>query len=503
MSVRVCVLLLAIAWPGIAAWSQEPPAASDAATESSAVERELAAREAEDQASNTIADAIAVDPTADDDAIRDRIARLVDVIAAHRGFESVDVEVESGIVFLDGVVPTDQQRNFVGEIARNVEGVVYVDNGLSVEQVSPWSLEPAWAELAHLGGDAVRVLPFLLAGAAILAISLLIGLLLRRFASAVLGSRRYAPIVRNLLANLVLLAAVLVGLFLALRVTGLTRLALSVLGGTGLFGLVVGIAFRDIFENFLASLLISTNRPFTIGDLIEIGEHRGFVQSVTTRGTLLMTAEGDHIHVPNSVVYKATLRNLTSNPNRRFTFAVGIDYEDNPVEALQAIRDAVRSVDVVRDDPPPVVIVEELGASTVNIRGYYWVDVRRDSELKARSQVIRAVKVYLEAAGLTMPDEQREVIFPKGVPVAMQDHLPHSGSSGDDAVPPNGSAIGVGRNERILSEEIGDNGCEVDDDLSTEEDTIRRQAAQSSVPVGPSLVSEGDDPADDRNEAII
>ncbi len=66
----------------------------------------------------------------------------------------------------------------------------------------------------------------------------------------------------------------LLGLFLVLRMTGLTRLAMTVLGGTGLFGLVIGIDFRDIAENFLARILLSMNNPFRYGDLIEVGGHQ-------------------------------------------------------------------------------------------------------------------------------------------------------------------------------------------------------------------------------------
>ena len=72
-----------------------------------------------------------------------------------------------------------------------------------------------------------------------------------------------------------------------LSVAGLTRLAATVLGGTGVVGLVVGIAFRDMAENFLASVLISIKRPFRIDDLIEVQGKKGFVQSVDYTGNAL------------------------------------------------------------------------------------------------------------------------------------------------------------------------------------------------------------------------
>ena len=451
------------------------------AAEATAVEQEQTARQAEEAAANEIADQIAVDPAVGDDQIADRIRSLLDVMQRRRGFVGVEVTVSEGVVFLDGEAPSDRQRNFAGEIARNVDGVVHVVNDMTVAETSPYSLQPAWEELRSLGGETVRLLPFLAAALVLLLTFAVLAWLVRRAASLLFERQRYAPILRQVLANLVALPILLIGVFLALRVSGLTRLALSVLGGTGLFGLVVGIAFRDIFENFLASLLISTNRPFTIGDLIVVDGHKGFVQAVTTRGTLLMTFDGNHIHVPNSVIYKATLVNLTSNPNMRLEAVVGIDYEDEPSAAQAAILDELTTIDTVLADPAPMVLVEELGASTVNLRCYFWVDAVTNSQLKVRSRVIRQMKRRLEADGFTMPDEQREIIFPRGVPVAMRDKL-------DADRPP--------RQERPS---VAADACEAEGGSQSEQSVVRQQAAAARVPTsGDTLV---DERADDEAAA--
>ena len=464
---RFAVAVLAIVAVSffVTATAAQPPEA-----EPSGVEQEQTARETEAAAENEVAEQIEVDPVAEDGEIESRISSLLRVLAEHRGFDEIEVEVEEGVVFLDGEVPSERQRNFAGEIARNVDGVVHVDNNLTVAEVSAWSLRPALAELESLGSDAVRFLPFLLAGSLLIAASFLIAGLARKAARRIFARSDRATILTEVFANLVSVPILLLGLFLALRVSGLTRLALSVLGGTGLFGLVVGIAFRDIFENFLASLLISTNRPFTIGDLVEVESHKGLVQAVTTRGTLLMTLDGDHVHIPNSVVYKAILRNLTSNPNRRLEFAVGIDYEDDPAGAQNAVLRAIEDCDVVLSDPPAFVVVEELGASTVNLRAYFWTNIRENNLLKVRSRVIRLVKQRLEAEGFTMPDEQREVIFPRGVPVlteAAADASVRPRSSGSDRpseAPPDGMENAEGN-------------------MESEEQSLRKQAAAARIPV--------------------
>jgi small-conductance mechanosensitive channel len=231
-------------------------------------------------------------------------------------------------------------------------------------------------------------------------------------------------------ANALAVFVLILGVYLVLRVSGLTRLAITVLGGTGLFGLVVGIAFRDIAENYLASILISVRRPFQIGDLIQVAEHWGIVQAVTTRGTLMITFEGNHIHIPNSIIYKSIVNNYTANPNLRLEFTIGIGYDDAIPLAQEVGVRVLREHPAVLADPEPLVLVEELATSTVVLKLLFWVDVREHSMFKVRSAVIRLVKRAFQDAGISLPDEAREIIFPRGVPVRMLSPEPHGGRNG-------------------------------------------------------------------------
>jgi small-conductance mechanosensitive channel len=210
-----------------------------------------------------------------------------------------------------------------------------------------------------------------------------------------------------------------VGLYLVFQVAGLTNVALTVLGGTGLLGLVLGIAFRDITENFLASIFLSLQNPYHSGDLVEIDGITGFVQALTTRATILMTPQGNHVQIPNATVYKSNIHNYTSNPNRREEFTVGIGYDDAISDAQEVARNVLAEHPAVLEEPEPLVLVESLGNATVNLRIFFWLDGSRHSWLKVKSSVIRLVKRAFIDAGISMPDEARELIFPNGVPVQL------------------------------------------------------------------------------------
>ena len=227
----------------------------------------------------------------------------------------------------------------------------------------------------------------------------------------------------DLLLNVIARAAgvfvFLIGIYIVLRVAGLTQLALSVVGGTGLIGLAFGIAFRDITENFLASIFLSMQRPFQTGDLVEVAGVTGYVQQLNIRTTIVMTLDGNVVQIPNATVYKSNLRNFTTNSNRREDFVVGIGYDDSINEAQEIARKVLADHPAVLNDPEPSVLADSLGRSTVNLRVYFWLNGREHSWLKVRSSVIRLVKIAFQEHGISMPDESREVVFPHGVPVTM------------------------------------------------------------------------------------
>jgi small-conductance mechanosensitive channel len=233
----------------------------------------------------------------------------------------------------------------------------------------------------------------------------------------ILRRRVASHLLREVTARAIGLLIFLLGLYFVLRIAGLTRLAVTVVGGTGLLGLILGIAFRDITENFLASLFLSLQRPFREGDLVEVAGMTGYVERLTSRTTVLIALDGNQVQIPNSTIFKSAIRNYTSNPNRREDFTIGIGYNDVISHAQEIALKVLDEHPAVLSDPEPLVLVDNLGAATVNLRIYFWLDGGSHSWMKVRSSVIRLVKRALQDAEISLPDSAREVIFPEGVPI--------------------------------------------------------------------------------------
>jgi small conductance mechanosensitive channel len=359
-----------------------------------------------------------VNPVARDEEIRHRLQR---VLEATGWFTAPQVRVNEGVVFLTGEAKTAELQKWAGDLARNTQDVVAVVNHMSVAVPSIWDFSPAWGGLLALWRDFIHSLPFLGFALVILAFSVGAGLLATRGARSFLRHRIRAKLLRNVVAIAAGALIFLIGTYIVLRVSGLTQLALTVVGGTGLLGLTLGIAFRDITENFLASIFLSIQRPFETGDLVEISGETGYVQQLNVRTTILMTLDGNLVQIPNATVYKNNLRNYTTNANRRIDFAVGIGYDDSIGEAQEIALRVLTEHPAVLENPAPFVLADSLGSATVNLRVYFWINGREHSWLKVRSSLIRLVKRAFQKDGISMPDEAREVVFPQGIPLVRSD----------------------------------------------------------------------------------
>lgn len=364
-----------------------------------------------------------VNPVARDEEIRQRIQSVLD---ATHWFTTPEVRVEAGVVFLKGHVGSEELKKWAGDLARNTQDVVAVANRMQVAEPSVWDMSPAWHGLMGLWRDILRSLPLLILGLLILGLSVGAGLLATRRAQSLLRSRIQARLLRNAIAGGIGTLVFLVGTYIVLRVSGLTQLALTVVGGTGLVGLAVGIAFRDITENFLASIFLSMQRPFETGDLVEVSGVTGYVQQLNVRTTILMSLDGNLVQIPNATVYKSNLRNFTTSSNRREDFVVGIGYDDTINDAQEIAMQVLTAHPAVLTEPEPSVLADSLGKATVNLRVYFWINGRQHSWLKVRSSVIRLVKRAFQKHGISMPDEAREVVFPQGIPITMVDGMPAS-----------------------------------------------------------------------------
>ena len=269
--------------------------------------------------------------------------------------------------------------------------------------MAPFDLEPVTQRLLDEAYRLLAALPPLLLSIVVVWLAWKIGgWLSGRAVLDRIASRN--PFLRDLSRTTVRWLVVLAGVLIALEIMGATTLVGAVLGTAGVLGVALGFAFKDILENYLAGILMSLRQPFAPRDHVVIDGNEGVIVSLNSRATILMTLDGNHLRLPNALVFRSVTLNYTRNPSRRFDFEVGIGVNEDLVQAQKIGIDELQRLDGVMDTPPPRALITGLGDSNVQMSFRGWVDQRSHDFLQMKSEAIRRVKLALEAAGMDMPE---------------------------------------------------------------------------------------------------
>ncbi|WP_375270851.1 mechanosensitive ion channel domain-containing protein [Sphingomonas sp.] len=343
-----------------------------------------------------------------------RIRSIFTEISALR---DVQVRVSAGVVTLTGTVPAAADVARAEAIASRVAGVVTVQNDVARDLDVDSNLSPV---LGKFGADLralLRALPLI---AVAFGIALVIGYLGYLLASLGWFWRRISPnaFLAELLATLIRFAFVMLGIVAGLEVLGATALLGAVLGGAGVIGIAIGFAVRDTVDNYVSSLMLSLRQPFRANDHVVIEGNEGRVVRLTSRATILMTLEGNHLRIPNATVFKAVILNYTRNPERRFDFDLGVDGDDDPVDAMATGLKAIRGLGFVLDQPRATAIIREVGDSNIVLSFRGWLDQANTDFLKGRSLALDAAKRALEDAGFALPEPIYRLRFDDAATIA-------------------------------------------------------------------------------------
>ena len=334
--------------------------------------------------------------------------RLTATFESLESLAGVRVAVSTGVVKLTGEVMSSDASELAGALARQIEGVTAVDNEIVESHSLQQRMSLVAEEIEDRAWDALRFLPLLAVALAVLALFVLAARLIGR------AERAFGWLTRNVflqdLARQAAQGAVFVlGLLLALEIMDATAVVGAVLGAAGLVGLAIGFAFRDLVENYIASILLSLRQPFAPNDHVIIEGHEGKVVRLTSRATILLSFDGNHIRLPNAMVFKAAIVNYSRKPERRFEFVVGLGVDENLAAAQDLAVSVLEGMEGVIDVPPPFVLVEALGDSNVALRLYGWVDQTRSDFGRVRSEAVRLVKNAFDAEGFEMPEPTYQV----------------------------------------------------------------------------------------------
>ena len=260
--------------------------------------------------------------------------------------------------------------------------------------------------------DAIVMVPLLLIAAIVFVLTLLMARYLRDLVVRLVHASHRPESLATVLSRLTRWSVIGLGIMLAALIIFPGFSAGELVQLLGLGGLAVGFAFRSIFEDFLAGILLLLNQPFDIGDQIIVQDAEGTIEDIQARITTIRTYDGRRIIIPNSDLFTNTVTVNTAYPFRRVEHDIGIGYGDDIARACKVILETLGTIEGVLEVPRPEALVSDLADSAVVIRIRWWIKPpRRQDLLDTRHAVLSRIRVALLEHGIDLPFPTQQVLF--------------------------------------------------------------------------------------------
>lgn len=322
--------------------------------------------------------------------------RIRDILNELDGYDDITVTVSSGIVSLKGNALDKTAITRLGELVSRVDGIVTIENGVTETTDLVERLNPAVDRFKSRLKQTAAFIPLALIALAVFALIVFIGFFIAR------QKRPWDNIAPNafiadIYRQIIRVAGVIAAIVVSLDIIGATALLSTILGAAGIIGLAIGFAVRDTVENFIASILLSMRQPFRPNDLIEINGDLGKVIRLTSRATILLSLDGNHIRIPNATVFKSRIINYSRNRSRRFQFDQPVDISKDLQHQQRIALDALKSLPFVLDSPAPSVWIESVDKDSATLRLSAWLDQSETDLPLARGESIRTIREVMIA----------------------------------------------------------------------------------------------------------
>lgn len=223
------------------------------------------------------------------------------------------------------------------------------------------------------------------------------------------------PVGARFVADILIFIFFIILVFIVFRTLGLSALTQTIIGAAGITTFIIGFALKDIGENFLAGIVMIFDRPFEMGDLIEIEGRIGRVIRISIRETTIKTVDGKDVYIPNSDIIKKHFINYTIDDQLRDSFDISINNSNDLRQVIEVLYEAVTSVPNLLNTKKPSVTIKNFDGGTVQLSITYWYSLlgaqRRNALLK--NEVMLAVFEKLKMTNIDFPNQIQDVNISK------------------------------------------------------------------------------------------
>jgi len=197
------------------------------------------------------------------------------------------------------------------------------------------------------------------------------------------------------------------GLFLAIAAAGIPMDRITII--IGALGVGIGFGLQTLVNNLVSGLIIAFEKPVNVGDIVDVDGHGGTMKSIGFRSSVISTWDGADLVMPNGDLLNSHLMNWTLAGNRkRVSIVIGVAYDTDLEKCRQLIKDILTAEERISKKNPPVVQFEEFGASSIDLRIYFWSRHMSDNNSTRNDLIISIFKAFKEA-NIQIPFPQQDV----------------------------------------------------------------------------------------------
>lgn len=230
----------------------------------------------------------------------------------------------------------------------------------------------------------------------------LLWIIVRQLLKRFLPKSRFDTTSQAFIKTILQYSILLLGLVNALSVMGVDTAGL--LASLGIVGITIGFAARDAFSNLISGILIFLDRPFVIGDLVEVGDNYGRVDQITLRSTRIITSDGKMLAVPNAEIINKTVTSYTNFPHLRLDVGVTVGVNENIDQVRHILFEVIQDDPAYLADPPARVVITQLNDYNVALELQAWIDDERQ-HVEKRFELREKIFNKLTEKQIEMPFE--------------------------------------------------------------------------------------------------
>lgn len=257
-------------------------------------------------------------------------------------------------------------------------------------------LQDIWNELISFYGQFLDVAPLIIIGLVVLLLFLWISKFVRKKITSYLMSKAADSLQINFLSDIFKIINGIIGLLLFLYIIGKQGIIASILGAGAISAFVIGFAFKDIGENFLAGIILAFKRPFRVGDTVMIQAIEGSIVDLNLRETHIKTFDGKDVYIPNAMILKNPLYNYTIDGLLRQQFSFGFEYGTDISLARKILLETINKIPgILQVNKLAKTLILDAGMYKISIVTQYWINPV-DSNYSGTEIKSEAIKNCLE-----------------------------------------------------------------------------------------------------------